>query len=127
VEPPHYRATHSANCQLTGLTEFAHPTGAGDQPVPRLCPGGADRTLAAGCALQGLQVPTLIVHGTQDPQFPLDHATAMAAVIPGATLIRREGVGHERPPQLMGELADAIVAHTAAAAAAATGHKAGRR
>lgn len=42
-----------------------------------------------------IQVPTLIVHGAEDPLFPLGLAEAMANEIPGATLLVLPGVGHE--------------------------------
>jgi pimeloyl-ACP methyl ester carboxylesterase len=45
--------------------------------------------------LGGLDVPTLVVHGTDDPVFPLGHGIALAREIPGAELLTLEGGGHE--------------------------------
>jgi pimeloyl-ACP methyl ester carboxylesterase len=45
--------------------------------------------------LGGLDVPTLVVHGTEDPLFPLGHGEALAREIPGAELLILEGAGHE--------------------------------
>jgi pimeloyl-ACP methyl ester carboxylesterase len=45
-----------------------------------------------------ITVPTLVVHGTDDPLLPLPHGEALAAEIPGATLLPLPGVGHEFPP-----------------------------
>jgi pimeloyl-ACP methyl ester carboxylesterase len=45
--------------------------------------------------LAGLDVPTLVVHGTEDPVFPLGHGDALAHEIPGAELLTLEGGGHE--------------------------------
>jgi pimeloyl-ACP methyl ester carboxylesterase len=45
--------------------------------------------------LGGLDVPTLVVHGTEDPLFPLGHGEALAREIPGAELLILEGGGHE--------------------------------
>ena len=45
--------------------------------------------------LGGLDVPTLVVHGTEDPVFPLGHGEALAREIPGAELLTLEGGGHE--------------------------------
>jgi pimeloyl-ACP methyl ester carboxylesterase len=45
--------------------------------------------------LGGLDVPTLVVHGTEDPVFPLGHGQALAREIPGAELLTLEGGGHE--------------------------------
>ena len=42
-----------------------------------------------------LEVPTLVVHGTEDPLFPLGHGEALAREIPGAELLTLEGAGHE--------------------------------
>jgi pimeloyl-ACP methyl ester carboxylesterase len=42
-----------------------------------------------------IRVPTLVVHGDEDPLFPLGLAEAMANEIPGATLLVEPGVGHE--------------------------------
>jgi pimeloyl-ACP methyl ester carboxylesterase len=45
--------------------------------------------------LAGIAVPTLVVHGDEDPMIPLPAAEALAGVIPGATLLVEPGVGHE--------------------------------
>ena len=45
--------------------------------------------------LGALDVPTLVVHGTEDPLFPLGHGEALAREIPGAELLTLEGGGHE--------------------------------
>jgi pimeloyl-ACP methyl ester carboxylesterase len=58
-----------------------------------------------------IQVPTLVVHGTEDPVYPYDHGEALAAGIPRATLATWEGVGHELPPPLMPELTRLLVEH----------------
>ncbi|MEV0647957.1 alpha/beta hydrolase [Phytomonospora sp. NPDC050363] len=46
-----------------------------------------------------IKAPTLVVHGTHDPLFPLGHAEALAREIPGARLLPLEGVGHQMPPK----------------------------
>jgi pimeloyl-ACP methyl ester carboxylesterase len=58
-----------------------------------------------------IQVPTLVVHGTEDPIYPYDHGEALATGIPKATLAAWEGVGHELPPPLMPELTRLLVEH----------------
>ena len=45
-----------------------------------------------------IAVPTLVVHGTHDPMFPLPHGEALAAAIPGARLLVVDRMGHEAPP-----------------------------
>lgn len=70
---------------------------------------------AAGCRLSQLAgVPTLILHGTADPMFPLPHGKALAESIPGARLIQLGGVGHQLPPPHTWDLViDALIEHTA--------------
>ena len=43
-------------------------------------------------------VPTVVVHGTVDPLFPVEHGRALAAAIPGARLLEIAGMGHQLPP-----------------------------
>ena len=44
--------------------------------------------------LKGIQVPTLVVHGTEDQLIPVSEAEIMADGIPGAELSLIEGAGH---------------------------------
>jgi pimeloyl-ACP methyl ester carboxylesterase len=63
--------------------------------------------------LDDIRAPTLVLHGDADPLFPLAHGEALAAEIPGATLVVLEGMGHEvPPPRLWGVVAPAIIRHT---------------
>jgi pimeloyl-ACP methyl ester carboxylesterase len=74
---------------------------------------GGDAPSGALADLEG--IPTLVFQGSADPMFP-GHGAAIAAAVPGATLIELEGVGHQYPPpQLWGDVVDALVEHTAAA------------
>ncbi|GIF69576.1 hypothetical protein Ais01nite_76110 [Asanoa ishikariensis] len=64
-------------------------------------------------ALTDIAVPTLVLHGTEDPFFPFPHGEALAREIPGAQLVPMPGVGHEYPPpQVWPTVLPAIVAHT---------------
>jgi pimeloyl-ACP methyl ester carboxylesterase len=47
--------------------------------------------------LAEIRVPTLVLHGTEDPLFPYAHGVALANEIPGARLVPLEGTGHELP------------------------------
>jgi pimeloyl-ACP methyl ester carboxylesterase len=66
-------------------------------------------------ALGAVDVPTLVVQGTEDPIFPIDHGEALAKAIPGSTLVTWEGVGHEIPLQLAPDLVALLQANIAAA------------
>ena len=87
-------------------------------------PAGTGRQLAAIMAsgdrtarLRGLQVPTLVFHGRDDPLIPFRGGRATAEAIPGARLIGIPGMGHDLPRQVWPQLVDAV-AETAARASA---------
>jgi pimeloyl-ACP methyl ester carboxylesterase len=63
--------------------------------------------------LTTLDVPTLVIHGDADPLFPIAHGTALAAMIPGATLVTIAGGGHELHRGDWPQVVAAITAHTA--------------
>jgi pimeloyl-ACP methyl ester carboxylesterase len=65
--------------------------------------------------ISSITVPTLVIHGTADPMFPLAHGQALAEEIPGASLLTLEGAGHGVDRADWRRIADAILAHTAAA------------
>lgn len=64
--------------------------------------------------LSSITVPTLVVHGTADPMFPLGHGHALAASIPGSTLLAIDGAGHGVDRADWPMLVPAIHRHTAA-------------
>ncbi len=64
--------------------------------------------------ISSIAVPTLVIHGTADPMFPLEHGQALAEEIPGASLLLLEGAGHGVDRADWSTIARAIVEHTAA-------------
>ncbi len=67
-------------------------------------------------ALRNVKVPTLVVHGVDDPLVPLENGRLVAAAVPGARILELEGAGHNIPEQHWPKVADAI-AETARRAA----------
>lgn len=63
--------------------------------------------------LSSIAVPTLVIHGTADPLFPLRHGEALAELIPGARLLTVEGAGHGVDRADWPTIVPAILAHTA--------------
>lgn len=59
-----------------------------------------------------INLPTLVIHGTDDPILPFDHGQALEAGIKGATLIALEGAGHEIPEETLDTVIPAILKHT---------------
>jgi len=78
--------------------------------------GGARQMAAVLCAedrrpkLQALRVPTVVLHGADDPLVPVEGGQDTAANIPGAELRIVPGMGHDLPPALIETVADAIEA-----------------
>jgi pimeloyl-ACP methyl ester carboxylesterase len=65
--------------------------------------------------VSSVKVPTLVIHGTADPMFPLEHGEALAREIPGARLLRLEGAGHGVDRADWEAIARGILEHTASA------------
>jgi pimeloyl-ACP methyl ester carboxylesterase len=59
-----------------------------------------------------IAVPTLVIHGTADPIFPIAHGEAMARTVGKGALLRLEGGGHELHEGDWPRMAEAILRHT---------------
>ena len=78
--------------------------------------------LASGsrrAALRELRVPTLVIHGDEDPLVPPRGGRSTARLIPGARLEVVRGMGHDLPRPLWPEITGAIAGHVLRWAAAA--------
>ena len=62
--------------------------------------------------LHELTAPLLVVHGTADPVYPIEHGVALAGAVAGAKLVRLEGGGHELHRADWETIIGAIVEHT---------------
>ena len=71
-------------------------------------------------ALRTTRVPTLVIHGTRDPMFPLRAGRDLASMMPDATWLPLSGMGHDMPQQLWPTLVAAIRRHAERAEARAT-------
>jgi pimeloyl-ACP methyl ester carboxylesterase len=60
--------------------------------------------------LKTIEAPTVVLHGADDPMFPVEHGKDTAASIPGAELRVIPGLGHDLPDALVPVFADAIAA-----------------
>ena len=59
-----------------------------------------------------LSVPFLVIHGTADPIFPMEHGVALAKEVGGAKLMTIEGGGHELNEGDWDQIVEAILGHT---------------
>ncbi len=87
-------------------------------------PAGTARQLGAILAsgsrtagLRGLEAPTVVVHGKDDPLVPFRAGAATARAIPGAELVAIPGMGHDLPRELWPRITDALVKNADRAAA----------
>jgi pimeloyl-ACP methyl ester carboxylesterase len=69
--------------------------------------------------ISSIAVPTLVIHGTEDPMFPLAHGRALAVEIPGAELLTLDGAGHGVDRADWAPIVQAILVQTAAGDGAA--------
>jgi pimeloyl-ACP methyl ester carboxylesterase len=63
--------------------------------------------------LQKLQVPTLVIHGTEDQLITPSGGERTAELIPNSTLLMVDDMGHDMPEPLWPLYLDAISKHTA--------------
>jgi pimeloyl-ACP methyl ester carboxylesterase len=88
------------------LARAYHPDGAARQTAAILTAGDRSHLLSL------TDVPTLVIHGSDDPLTLLDCGKDVARKIPGARLVVLQGMGHNLPSPLLKDIAAMIHAHT---------------
>ena len=80
-------------------------------------PAGVARQMAAitshgnRCArLEKLEVPTLVIHGAEDPLVHIEGGRDTARCIPNAEFLEVAGMGHDLPSPVHAQIADAVKA-----------------
>ena len=80
------------------------------------CPDGALRQLMAiatapdrAPALRRLGIPTLVIHGENDPLVPVENGRQTAAALPGARVLIIPAMGHHLPERVWADVLDALV------------------
>jgi pimeloyl-ACP methyl ester carboxylesterase len=84
-----------------------NPAGTARQLVAILSSGSRSADLA------GLDVPTVVVHGTADTLVQPSGGERTAEAIPDAKLVVIEGMGHDLAPPLWPQIIDAVTGHAA--------------
>lgn len=104
IGSPAYPSDETVRAETAGLAydRDNDPIAIARQAVATVASG--DRTRLLG----SLDVPTLIIHGTDDTMCDVSGARATAEAIPGADLVLIEGMGHDIPPGLWDRIADHI-------------------
>ncbi|GAB3748257.1 alpha/beta fold hydrolase [Spirosoma pomorum] len=88
-----------------------YPDGFGRQGAASLAGYHAGRT----DQLKTIKVPTLVIHGNDDPLVPIEAGRDVAATIPGARFELVNGMGHGFPSPLLSRLATLIADNAAKA------------
>ena len=65
--------------------------------------------------LKTIEVPTLVLHGEEDPLLPVECGRDVARLVPGADIETIPGWGHDFPPALVPRLVDRIAGFCKAA------------
>jgi len=83
-------------------------------------PDGVGRHLLAIMAhgnrkekLSVIKVPTLVIHGRDDPLLPVEGGIDTAEAISGSELLIINGMGHSIPPETWDQITDAIIKNAA--------------
>lgn len=88
-----------------GFDRGFHPKGTVRQTVAIIRSG--DRTPK----LAGIEVPTVVIHGEDDPLVGVSGGKATAAAIPDARLVTIPGMGHDFPAGVWDEVSREVVAN----------------
>lgn len=91
-------------CETMLRVEYARAI----NPASAFNHGAAQSTDDWSGAVYRLDVPVLILHGTEDPILPIEKGRALAAAIRGARLVEVPGLGHEIPARLVPRLLDEV-------------------
>jgi pimeloyl-ACP methyl ester carboxylesterase len=90
------------------------PVATGRQLLAVLASGDRTERLAQ------VRVPSLVIHGRDDPLIQVSGGQATAAAIPGAELLEIAGMGHDLPREVWPRIIDAVVANAERALKPAT-------
>ena len=88
-----------------GFDRGHHPKGTVRQTIAIIASGDRTERLAE------IQVPTVVIHGEDDPLIGVSGGRATAAAIPGAKLVTIPGMGHDFPADVWERVAEEVVAN----------------
>ncbi len=61
--------------------------------------------------LKEIKVPTLVIHGSEDPIIPVEHGLAIANQIQGSNKMIIDGLGHEIHKKIIPEITNRLIDH----------------
>jgi pimeloyl-ACP methyl ester carboxylesterase len=98
---------------LGRMYDRSHDAGSSSRQLAAIIASG-DRT----AELHRITAPTVVIHGTADKLVAPSGGRATARAIPGARLVKIEGLGHDLPRGAWPQILDAIVENAGRAASA---------
>ncbi|MHA2071586.1 MAG: alpha/beta fold hydrolase [Candidatus Thorarchaeota archaeon] len=106
---PHYplNEEYVRNYSEISYDRCYHPPGFSRQLGAILTSGSRNE------ALMNVKIPTLVIHGDADPLVPVEGGKDTAKSIPDAELLIIEGMGHSFPIEVVPQILQAILKHTA--------------
>jgi pimeloyl-ACP methyl ester carboxylesterase len=107
------KARNTAATKCRAAMPFAISIAAITQKVARVKWQPFMQAAAGQKGLQKLQVPTLVIHGTDDQLITPSGGERTAELIPNSTLLMVDDMGHDMPQPLWPLYIDAISKHTA--------------
>ncbi len=84
-----------------------YPPGIGRQTLAIMTNGNRKSKLSS------IKVPSLVIHGGDDPLIPIEGGKDTHEAIPGSKLIIIDGMGHSLPPETWAQITDAIKSNAA--------------
>ncbi len=90
-----YRTTEYDRCY--------YPEGPVRQLAALSIPGNIQPQISA------IHVPTIVIHGSEDPFYPVEIGKVIARTIPGAELVVIKGMGHSFPREVIPDIVNALV------------------
>jgi pimeloyl-ACP methyl ester carboxylesterase len=107
--PVHFDEVQARKRAEEAYDRCFHPAGVARQLLAIVASGSRAEGLA------GVEVPTLVIHGTLDPLVTLSGGQRTAEVVPGAELLVLDEMAHDLPLALLPQIVDRITALAARA------------
>ncbi len=113
--PEHFDEQRATSLAERGFDRCFYPQGVGHQLLAISASGSRTE------GLRGLHVPTLVIHGEQDPLVNVSGGRRTAEVVPGAELMVLPEMAHDIPLIYWPQIIEAITALAARASASKAG------
>jgi pimeloyl-ACP methyl ester carboxylesterase len=100
--PEHFDEDIARQRATESFDRSFYPAGIGRQLIGIQASGSRED------ALRTLDVPTLVIHGIEDPLVEVSGGERTAELIPNAELLLVEGMGHDLPPVFWPQVIEAV-------------------